>query len=93
MLLKITCIKNYRCVCILALVIRHSDRVFFEPYYIVVCGLSGCAPFSYIITKTARFSKNKIKIKLNKNLSVLIFSATLVQNISHYNQNSASYYH
>ena len=28
MLLTIICIKNYKCVCILALVIRHSDRTF-----------------------------------------------------------------
>jgi len=27
-------------VCILALVIRHANRIFSAPYYIVICGLS-----------------------------------------------------
>jgi hypothetical protein len=40
MLLTIIRIERYKCVCILAVVIGHSDRIFFEPYYIVDCGLA-----------------------------------------------------
>jgi len=38
------------CVSILVLVIRHANNIFSAPYYVVICGLSGCAVFFHIIS-------------------------------------------
>jgi len=35
------------CVCILALVTRHANRVFPAPRYVVTCGLSGATVLLY----------------------------------------------
>ena len=37
-------------VSILALVIRHANRMFPASYYTVICGLSGCTIFFHIIS-------------------------------------------
>jgi len=38
------------CVRVLALVIRHANRIFSAPYYIVICGLSRYTTFYHIIS-------------------------------------------
>jgi hypothetical protein len=41
----------WECVCIIALVIRHANRIFSAPHYIVAaCGLSGSTTFVHIIS-------------------------------------------
>ena len=35
--------------CILALVLQHANHIFSVPYYIAICGLSGCT-ISFCIT-------------------------------------------
>ena len=40
----------HECVYILAFVIRHANRIFSEPYYIVICGLSDRTFFFHIIS-------------------------------------------
>jgi hypothetical protein len=55
---KAVCVIYYECVfvCvrararILALVIRHANRIFSAPYYVVICGLSGFILFLHIIS-------------------------------------------
>jgi hypothetical protein len=58
------------CVCILALVIGHANRVFSAPHYIVICGLFGSTIFFH---KQHNFRKKFIEYKRRG----YIFSATL----------------
>lgn len=46
------CIKYYECVCvcILAVVIRHANRIFYVLCYIVICDMSGSTILSDIIS-------------------------------------------
>jgi hypothetical protein len=53
------------------------------PYYIVVCGLSGCTVFCHIILQTVRFVEHK--------MCVLVFYVTFVWNVSHFKKNLARY--
>jgi len=39
---------NYDAVGILAIVIRHANRIIPAPHNIVICGLTGCVLFLYI---------------------------------------------
>jgi hypothetical protein len=67
-------IKHYVCVCILALVTRHANRIFNRQHYNVVCGLSEYTIFVPIISQTARLlAKKLLDIRC-----VSIFSATFV---------------
>ena len=56
---------------------------------IVICGLLASTIFFDIISQRTRFLKKKRFL----NVSLLICSATLVWNISHYKNNLARYYH
>jgi len=47
---------NYDAVGILAIVIRHANRIISSPHNIVICGLTGCAVFLHI-SQTARKKK------------------------------------
>jgi hypothetical protein len=72
------------CVCILALVIWHANRIFYAPpCYIIICGPSGSTRFFDIMLRTARFEHE---------LCILIFCTTFIWNISHYKQNSVRYW-
>jgi hypothetical protein len=46
------------------------------PFYIVICGLSSCAAFLYIILQMARFSKEKY---MKHKICVWIFSTTFCE--------------
>jgi len=35
-------------VCVLALDVQHANHIISAPYYIVICGLSGCTIFFHI---------------------------------------------
>ena len=76
------------CVCILTLVIRLANRIFYASYYIVICGLFGSTTFSRIIVKKERISEKVIEHKT----CGLIFPRIFVRNVSH-DKNSARYYH
>jgi len=45
-------------VCILTLTILHANLIFPAPYYIVICGLTGCTFFSTLSHKENDFRKN-----------------------------------
>jgi len=45
-----------------------------EPYYIVICGLSGCTIIFHIILKRERFSEKQV---IEHKMCVLIFSTNL----------------
>jgi cytochrome c oxidase subunit IV len=77
------------CVCILALVTRHENRIFSVRDYIIKCGLSGSTTFFHIISQGARIF---FKIIVHE-MCVLIFFKTFVRNISHSKNNLATYYH
>jgi len=78
------------CVCVLALVIRHENRVFPSSYYLPSVPCLALPYFFRIITsQMAQFFKNVIEYKLRG----LIFFTTLVWNISHSKTNSGIYYH
>jgi len=38
----------------------YATRKAHAPYYIVICGLSGCTTFFYIISKTLRLSEKNV---------------------------------
>jgi hypothetical protein len=59
------------------------------PYYIVICGLSGCIIFYNSVSETARFLRGGGTTK--SKTCVLIFSKTFIRNISHFKKNSARY--
>jgi len=77
--------KYYKRVCILALLIRHANRIFLRPFNIVICGLPDYTKFFHISHKRQYFRKER--------LCVLIFSTTFIRNTSHYKKNSARYCH
>jgi hypothetical protein len=43
------------CVCIIAVVTRHANRIFYAPYY-VICGLPRSTTYFHLISQTAGFS-------------------------------------
>jgi hypothetical protein len=57
-----------KCVCILALVIQHANRIFCASHYVAICGLSGSTILLHILVNII-FRKNLLRIKC-----VLIFS-------------------
>ena len=59
------------------------------PYFIVICGLSGCAMFSTLSYKRYDFQKKRVT---EQKECVLIFSTTFVCNISHFKKISTWYY-
>jgi hypothetical protein len=72
------------CVCVsLALATQHAMRML----HTVIFGLSASAIFSHIISQTTWFSEKVI----DHEMRVLIFSTTIVWNISHSKKNSARY--
>jgi hypothetical protein len=75
----------YECVCILVLIIQHANLVLFGKHCtcIVICGLPGFITLFHIISKTARLKKIEPK------MCALIFSTTIIWNISHSTKNSA----
>jgi hypothetical protein len=78
---KATSIQCSKCVSV-ALVIYHAKA--HAPYYIVNCGLSGSTYFSTLSHRRHDFRKRLLNMTC-----VLIFSATVVRNISHSKKNFA----
>jgi hypothetical protein len=62
------------------------------PYYVVICGQSGCTIFCNNITQSTRFSE-KQKVFLKKCISVNILKSFSKKNISLSTKKSGSYYH
>jgi hypothetical protein len=60
-----------------------------EPFYIMICGLSGCTIFSILSHKRHDFRKDVIENKT----CVLIFSTNFIRNISSYKKNWTRYFH
>jgi len=54
------------------------------PYYVVICGLSGCTVFSTLSRKWHDFREKKALLNIK---DVLIFTTIFVCNISHSNKN------
>ena len=77
------------CVCILAFVIRHANRISSAPYYIVICGLSRSTMFfPHRLTLSKIFEKKKITGKTCFN-----FLHNFSWKISHSKKNSERYCH
>jgi hypothetical protein len=66
------------CVCrpILALVIRHANRIFSAPYYIVICGQSDSTVFFLRYLTIGTIFEKKIYTYIKRKKCVLIFSKT-----------------
>ena len=60
------------------------------PYYVVICGVSGCTIIFGIILQTARFWGKKL---LKHKKCVFVFSTSSVWKFSHYKKNPARYFH
>jgi hypothetical protein len=77
----------WMCHCILCLC--YTARKAHAPYYIVICGLSGCSIFSTLSHKWHDFRKKLLNIKY----MFWFFYTSFVRNLSHSKKNSARCYH
>ena len=70
------------CVCIIALVTRHENRIFSALYCTVMCGLSGCIPHFLPLSHTRHRFRGGGEVGEHKTCD-LSSSTTFVWNISH----------
>jgi hypothetical protein len=77
-------VSNIMCVCNLALVIRHSNHIFYAEHHIVVCGLSVSTIFSPSLTHTLHdLKKNAHKMSLQFFLHILFDIYIILRRIKH----------
>jgi hypothetical protein len=75
-------------VCSFALLFRQAIRIFFAPYFIVVCGCLDLPYFSTCSHKQQDFRKKNTELKI----CVLTFSTKFICNTSHSEKNSTRHH-
>ena len=65
------------CVCNLALIVRHANRIFSAPHYILICAQSGSTVYFHINSQKAQFSRKKIE----QEMCALRFPTIFIRNI------------
>ena len=60
---RVTSIKYYQCVCVIALGIRHANRIYFVLNCTDICGLSRCSIFFHITINGMIFEKGYLTFR------------------------------